>query len=412
MGVLFRNKAFLIVTGSDLLQNMAIWVRNMAILYFIMEQSQGDPVAVALITVLEYLPIFVFSFIGGAFADRWNPKRTMILGDVLSVLSIVLILFVLSSGYWQVLYAATFVSSIVSQFSQPSSAKIFKRNVDEEHVQTAIALTQSLHSLFIIVGPMLGTFIYTALGIEASLYSLLLLFGISGILLTFLPSMKKEKADTVTTIFADLKEGWQYVLRFRSLVMLALVFGIIGLAEGLVSPLQIFIVTDRLQLEETALQYMSGVAGMGLLIGGGLAAVLSNKLNQNITLIAAICIMAVTTMIEVLSTSLVLTLTSSFLGSVSMAFINVIISTYMVARIDESMIGRVNGTIMPLFMGMILAGSSLSGVLMSTGSMLLVYTLSTFIILLSIIPGLRIQFKEMQTGHNGLDSKEIPGPSS
>jgi len=89
----------------------------MAILYYIMDQTQGNPVAISLITVLEYAPIFVFSIIGGALADRWNPKRTMIIGDILSALSIVMIIVILSSGYWQILYAATLVSSIVSQFS-------------------------------------------------------------------------------------------------------------------------------------------------------------------------------------------------------------------------------------------------------------------------------------------------------
>ena len=80
MNTLLRNKAFLIVTGSDLLQNLAIWIRNMAILYYVMDRTQGSPIAVSLITVLEYAPIFVFSIIGGALADRWNSKRTMILG--------------------------------------------------------------------------------------------------------------------------------------------------------------------------------------------------------------------------------------------------------------------------------------------------------------------------------------------
>ncbi|QKG83114.1 hypothetical protein GXN76_00660 [Kroppenstedtia pulmonis] len=70
MSHLFKNKAFLIITGSDLLQNLAIWIRNMGILYFIMK-----PVAVSLITALEYLPIFVFSFIGGALANYFSRHQ-------------------------------------------------------------------------------------------------------------------------------------------------------------------------------------------------------------------------------------------------------------------------------------------------------------------------------------------------
>ncbi|SDC37626.1 Predicted arabinose efflux permease, MFS family [Paenibacillus sp. CF095] len=396
MNTLFRNKAFLIVTGSDLLQNLAIWIRNMAILYYVMDRTQGSPIAVSLITVLEYAPIFVFSIIGGALADRWNPKRTMILGDILSALSIVMIIGVLSSGYWQILYVATFVSSIVSQFSQPSSLKIVRRNVKGEHLQSAIAITQSGQSLFLILGPIVGTFIYTAMGIQASMYALLILFLISALLLTFLPKDATQREKN-TSLLADIKEGWQYVARSRSLKMLSLVFICIGLSAGLISPLGIFLITERLGLEATSLQFLSGASGIGLLIGGGIAAAVSGKLNQTLTLIVGVLCLAVATMGEVLSSWFWLTLVISFLSSISLAFINVIISTYLVTRIDEHLIGRVNGTITPLFIGSMLLGSSMAGVLMNSTSIYIVYAISVTVMMLGIVPAMRIQFHNHQT---------------
>ncbi|NMI06529.1 MFS transporter [Paenibacillus sp. SZ31] len=407
MNTLFRNKAFLIVTGSDLLQNLAIWIRNMAILYYVMDRTQGSPIAVSLITVLEYAPIFVFSIIGGALADRWNPKRTMILGDILSALSIVMIIGVLSSGYWQILYVATFVSSIVSQFSQPSSLKIVRRNVKGEHLQSAIAITQSGQSLFLILGPIVGTFIYTAMGIQASMYALLILFLISALLLTFLPKDATQR-EINTSLLADIKEGWQYVARSRSLKMLSLVFICIGLSAGLISPLGIFLITERLGLEATSLQFLSGASGIGLLIGGGIAAAVSGKLNQTLTLIVGVLCLAVATMGEVLSSWFWLTLLISFLSSISLAFINVIISTYLVTRIDEHLIGRVNGTITPLFIGTMLLGSSMAGVLMNSTSIFIVYAISVIVMILGIIPAMRIQFRNDQIAPAGtLISSEI-----
>lgn len=77
---LFGNRAFVLLMVSDFMQNIGIWIRNMALLFFIMEQSNHDPVAVSLLTVIEYAPIFVISMIGGVLADRWRPKRTMIWG--------------------------------------------------------------------------------------------------------------------------------------------------------------------------------------------------------------------------------------------------------------------------------------------------------------------------------------------
>lgn len=94
----------MLVMASDILQQFAIWIRNMALLYFIMERTNNDPVSVSLLSVMEYAPIFIFSFIGGALADRWNPKRTMVTGDVLSVLSIIGIVLLLKLDYWQAIF--------------------------------------------------------------------------------------------------------------------------------------------------------------------------------------------------------------------------------------------------------------------------------------------------------------------
>ena len=43
-----------------------------------MEMTKGDAFAISMISVAEFAPIFIFSFIGGTFADRWKPKKTMI----------------------------------------------------------------------------------------------------------------------------------------------------------------------------------------------------------------------------------------------------------------------------------------------------------------------------------------------
>lgn len=101
---LLKNRAFMLVMISDILQQFAIWIRNMALLYFVMEQTNNDPVSVSLLSVMEYAPIFIFSFIGGALADRWNPKRTMVAGDMLSMLSIIGIVLLLKVNYWEAIF--------------------------------------------------------------------------------------------------------------------------------------------------------------------------------------------------------------------------------------------------------------------------------------------------------------------
>ncbi len=211
-----------------------------------MERTGGDPVAVALPTVAEYVPIFVFSVIGGVLADRWNPKRTMIAGDLMSAASVGVILWLLTKGWWEAVYVATFVSAVVSQFSQPSSARIFKRHVPDGDVSAAVGLSQSLISLFLIGGPVLGTWVYQNFGLFFSLEAILCLFLLSAGILTLLPHDRGGEDRGETSLSYELAAGLRFIRSNKVLVRLMIAFAVIGAGVGLIQPLEVFIVTDRL----------------------------------------------------------------------------------------------------------------------------------------------------------------------
>ena len=144
---LFRNRFLQTILLSSVLLQIGIWVRNFAILLYVAETTNNDPYAISLISVAEFAPIFVFSFIGGTFADRWRPKRTMIWCDVLSAVSVFAVLLTIHYGSWHSVYLVAFISAILSQFSQPSSMRLFKYHVAEEQLQQGMALFQSLMAI-------------------------------------------------------------------------------------------------------------------------------------------------------------------------------------------------------------------------------------------------------------------------
>ncbi|MFL6560007.1 MAG: MFS transporter, partial [Bacillus sp. (in: firmicutes)] len=179
IGDLFRNRVIRTILLSTLFLQIGIWVRNYSILLFVIEQTNEDPVAVSLISVAEFAPIFLFSFIGGTFADRWRPKRTMIWCDFLSAVSIFIVLLSLVFGGWKVIFFATLVSSILSQFSQPSGMKLFKLHVKEELIQMGMSMYQTVFALFMILGPIIGTFVYQHYGISVAIATMGIAFMLS-----------------------------------------------------------------------------------------------------------------------------------------------------------------------------------------------------------------------------------------
>lgn len=403
MKQLVTNRAFVLVMISDVLQNVGIWIRNMALLFFIVTQTNGNPIAVSLLTIVEYLPIFVFSLIGGVLADRWRPKQTMIWGDVLSFLSVLLIIFVVASGYWQAVFVVTAVSAIVSQFSQPSSLKIIKQHVSEENIPLAMAISQTLMALFIVGGPVLGTAIYNFFGITASLCGLLVIFALSAVCLSFLPPAPVEDLqDDRKSFVSELTEGLRYVRSSEQLKTLLLMYAVLAVGVGLVQPLDVFLVTERLNLPKENLQWFTAVSGLGLLVGGALAGVLSKKVRANVSIFAGLCFLGIATIVEVLSVWPILTGTMRFLTGVFLAFMQTVLSSFMLTTVDEKYIGRLNGLMMPVFTGFLLIGTGVSGVYMTATSLITVFVTSGIILVAASFIGLRLSVE------TAADSEPLP----
>jgi MFS family permease len=390
--MLFKNRTFRLIFVSDLLQQIAIWIRNMALLYFVMEKTNGDKFAISLLSIVEYAPIFIFSIVGGLFADRWNPKRTMIASDLLSAASILLILALIANDAWQSLYGAVFLSAILSQFSQPSSAKMFKARVPEEQVPAAIGLTQSMSSLFLILGPVAGTAIYQWAGLQASLIALPILFLLSALVLSFLPGDKAAKPQQPASLQDDLREGIGFVRSESGLKRLFLAFLLIGLGSGLTQPLEIFIVTERLGLSPDQVQWFAAADGLGLLLGALIAAVFTRLLHLRYLFPAAVVFLGLTFIVEGLSVWPWLTGAFRFANGVLLAIVNTAVGSYVIAKIPEKMVGRVNGILTPLFMGALLLGTSASGYVSHSAGVVPAYLAAAALCMLSAWPALPLRF--------------------
>ncbi|WP_426445297.1 MFS transporter [Paenibacillus sp. S-38] len=361
---------------SNVLLQIGIWVRNFAILLFVAEKTNNDPYAISLISVAEFAPIFVFSFIGGTFADRWRPKRTMIWCDLLSAVSVFVVLLAIHFGSWQSVYLVAFISAILSQFSQPSGMRLFKQHVPEEQLQQGMALFQSLMAIFMVLGPMLGTFTYSTFGLETSIAVMGTVFLLSALVLFRLPADKvEERGETVPGQFRqEFIEGFRYVWHSRVLRMLGLAFILAGLAVGIAQALNLFVVTERLGREEKFLQYLLMVNGAAMLIGGGIVAMYAKRVAPQMLLAVGMIVGAVCTVIVGYSTSVPLTLVVQFVNGLVFPCIHIGISTMILKWSHTSIVGRVNGVLNPLFVGMMVVSMSCAGALKDAFSLVSIYS--------------------------------------
>ncbi len=385
MSNMLKNRYVRAILLSGLFLQIGIWVRNFAILLYVMDHTGGDPFAVSMISVAEYAPIFLFSFLAGTFADRWRPKRTMVWCDVLSALSVIAVLVTFVFGTWKAIFFATLISAVLSQFSQPSGMKLFKLHVPAEQMQAGMSAYQTLFAIFMVLGPILGTFVFQQWGMEVSMIITAVAFLASAGVLYMLPPDRVEEGERQeSALLEEMASGIRYVLRSRVLSLLGICFMAAGLGIGMVQPLAIFLVTEQLQLPKESLQWLLMVQGVGMIVGGALTMALAKNVPPQRLLVLGMLGNAVALGVCGVSTHLWLTLLAQLLAGLLLPCIQIGINTMLLKYTESSFIGRVNGILTPLFTGSMVIMMSVAGVLKLHLSLMLVYEIAAILFLIGL----------------------------
>lgn len=383
---MLSNRYVRTVILSRVLLQLGIWIRNYAVLLYVTNLTNNNSVYVSLISVAEFAPIFLFGLIGGTLADRWRPKRTMVWSDLLSALSVVAVLLAVMNGGWIALLIGSFVSASLSQFSQPSAMKLYKRHVPIEQLQGVIALSQTIVAIFTVLGPVIGTFIFIQLGINTSLILTAVLFLGSSIVLSSLPRDTEEpKSGNAGGFTKELTAGLRYIGSNQSLRTLSLTFSAVGLASGLTQPLQLFLVIENLGQDKPFLQWLVMANGAAMLAGGIAIMGIAKKVKPQLLLIIGLLVAAVCTVGIGASTTIWLTIVFLVISGLFYPCIQGGIQTLIVRNTEGAFIGRVSGAITPVFMGMMVIGMFITGYLKNSISLPAIYAVSGGLIIIGAI---------------------------
>lgn len=386
---------------SNILLQLGIWVRNFAILLYVTDKTDNDPVAVSLISVAEFAPIFLFAFIGGTFADRWRPRRTMIWCDFLSAAAVGVVLLALIYESWAAVYFATFLSATLSQFSAPSSMKLFKRYVPQEKLQSAMGIFQTLMALFMIAGPTIGTIVFQNFGINVSIAIMGVASLLSALVLIRIPRDEAAAPSAEakqTTVLTEMKEGLSYVWKSRVLRTMCITFLLAGLSGGIGQTMGIFVVTERLGQPKEFLQYVLMISGIGMLVGGAGVAVLSKKMAPVKMLALALAVCTIGTIGVGYSTNVPVTLTLQLFMGMIFPMIHISINTIMLKWSEAAFIGRVSGILGPMYMGAMVLMMAIAGPLKTVLPLTVIYTISALFMLagtISLLPLFKQQAPKM-----------------
>jgi MFS family permease len=227
----FKSRNYRLYFIGQSISLIGTWMQKTAISWVVYSITHSK-FMLGLSLFASMFPSFVFSFIGGATADRHNRYRLLLITQVASMVQAVLLtLLILSKDYtvWEIL-ALSFILGVINAFDVPARQSLVNELIeDKKYLGNALALNSSMVNLSRLIGPALAGFILEKFGdvFCFGLNAISFVAVISSVLMMRLPktSIQRNK----TNIIQDIKDGWIYLKRAKELRFVISMLGFIAL---------------------------------------------------------------------------------------------------------------------------------------------------------------------------------------
>jgi MFS family permease len=237
----------------------------------------GQPLTLGLVGAAQAIPGLVFNLVAGALADRFDPRRMILVGEgAAAVLISILAALVFADAVevWHIVVIA-FLIGIATSFDQPARRVVWPSLIPRSEFLAGTALNQGAWNGTRVIGPGLSMGIIALvgaitgddrLGAAISFMVIAAGFGAMAIAITFvhMPEIKRAGG---ATLFHDIVEGLAFVVKQRIfLLLLGLSFsiGYFGLSYQQLMPA---FAKDTLGLGPSGVGALYVASGMGGVAG-------------------------------------------------------------------------------------------------------------------------------------------------
>jgi MFS family permease len=311
----------------------------------------GSAFHLGLVGLVQFVPAFSLVLVGGAVADTYERRRVMALAQSVALVASAVLFVATSRGGASVhlLYGLVAVVAAAGAFDSPARASILPTLVPREIFPRAVTIAATNQALAFASGPALAGLLIAERG-PASIYAAyacLLVGSIAG--LAFLHVRPGDAVAPRALSVRAIREGLTFVRRRRvvlgcmSLDMLAVIFG------GAAALLPIY-ANDILHVGPRGYGLLTSSLELGALATSAVLTMLPPIRRAGRTLLVAVAIYAVATIVFGLSRSFPLSVAAYMLVGVADQVSVVLRSTTIQLSTPDALRGRVSAINM-MFIG-------------------------------------------------------------
>jgi Na+/melibiose symporter-like transporter len=339
-----------------------------------------DPVAVAALTSLAFLPWLPFALPAGAVVDRVDRNRAMAVANAVRALALGGLAATVLTGTASliVLYVVAFAVGVAETVYDSAARAMLPQVVRRDQLDRGNGLlTTAEEASQGFLGAPLGSVLF-ALSVAAPLLTTAGGFLLAAVLVLSIAGVHRPvRSDGPrTTIRRDVAEGVGWLWRHRFLRGLTLVSASTSLVQSMTTGVLVLFALEDLGVGEAGYGVLLTASGVGAVVGGLTAAPLAGWIGRTATLVAGSVLSAVTTAAVALTSNPVVAGVLFAASTAGVLFWNVLTMSLRQALIPEELFGRVQGGYRTLVWGGIPLGALLGGVLADATSVPMVFVVA------------------------------------
>jgi MFS family permease len=311
---------------------------------------ERTPLALGLVGLCQFLPMFLLTLPAGDITDRFNQRRVYSLAAMLqaSCSALFLLLSIFTPHTAWPFYAVLVLFGAARGFAGPSGGSLLPFLVPPERLTKSMALSSSVFTTAVISGPALGGFLY-ALG-PVPVYSICIAgFVGASMIVARLGGRRFTPEPTDASRYERVAEGVRFV-RSRPVIFGAISLDLFAVLLGGATALLPIFARDILHVGPEGLGMLRSAPAIGSFTSAFLLAHRPIQRHVGAKMFVAVAAFGVATIVFGLSTNFYLSLVALFaLGATDMISVFVRSSLIQLSTPD-AMRGRVSSVNM-LFIG-------------------------------------------------------------
>jgi MFS family permease len=365
---LWRNRDFLLLWSGQLVSFTGTQVSQLAVPLLVLALS-GSPAQAGLVAAVRSAPMLIFVLPAGAWLDRWDRKRTMILCDLVRSLALASVPFCLLAPPTLILPLLAMVSLIEGAlgtlFSVAQNACL-PRVVGRDQISQALSANSLANQVGGMVGPWLGGVLYAASQVlpfvaDAASYAV----SVLSLVLVRAPFQAARTERVTTNLRYDIVEGWRWLLGqplLRSLV--GLVGGLTLCSFG--DPLILVVRAQELGADARTIGLLFASGPVGGVLGALVAPLLIRRFALGPLAIVSAWVWVLTWIPYALAPSLAWLAVVNLASWINVPLFGAVPSSYRSAAVPDRMQGRVSSVYRLVTVGSQPFSLALTGLLLSS----------------------------------------------